>query len=32
MVQQVVSGASRKVPVKAIVVGLQGEILQEGWL
>lgn len=32
MVQQVVSGASRKVPVKAIVVGLQGEILQEGWV
>ena len=32
MAQQVVEQASRKVPIKAIVVGLQGEVLQEGWV
>ncbi|MBI4720539.1 MAG: 4Fe-4S binding protein [Chitinivibrionia bacterium] len=32
LAQRAVEGASRKVPVKAIVVGLHGDILQEGWV
>jgi ferredoxin len=32
LAQQAVAQSSRKVPVKAVVVGLQGEILQEGWV
>ncbi|PLW93814.1 MAG: 4Fe-4S ferredoxin [Marinilabiliales bacterium] len=32
MVQTAVQNASRKVPVKAVVVGIQGEILQEEWV
>jgi hypothetical protein len=32
MAKMAVSQASRKVPVKAIVVSLQGEILQEEWV
>lgn len=32
LAQQAVAQSTRKVPVKAIVVGLQGEILQESWL
>ena len=31
MAQDVIEGASRKVPLKYIVVGLQGEILMEEW-
>lgn len=31
MVQSAAENASRKVPVKAVVVGIQGEILQEEW-
>ena len=30
--QQAVAECARKVPIKAIVVGLQGEILQEMWV
>ncbi len=32
LVQKAAAEAARKVPVKAIVVGLQGEILSEDWL
>jgi hypothetical protein len=32
LAQEAVSRASRKVPVKCMVVGLQGEILQEQWV
>ncbi len=32
MAQMAVNNASRKVPVKAIVVGTQGEILREDWV
>ncbi len=32
LAQQAVQASSRKVPVKAIVVGLQGEILSEDWV
>jgi len=32
MVQAASQNASRKVPVKAVVVGIQGEILQEEWV
>jgi len=32
MVQTAVQNASRKVPVKAVVVGIQGEILKEEWV
>jgi len=32
LAQQAVQQSSRKVPIKAVVVGLQGEILQETWV
>ncbi|HOW28225.1 MAG TPA: 4Fe-4S binding protein [Elusimicrobiota bacterium] len=32
LVQEVVSKASRKVPVKCVVVGIQGEILRQEWV
>ncbi|MGC8804133.1 MAG: hypothetical protein ACP5PS_10270 [Bacteroidales bacterium] len=32
MVQLALQKATRKVPVKAIVVGIKGEILQEEWV
>jgi hypothetical protein len=32
LAQQAVAGASRKVPIKAVVVGLEGEILREDWV
>ena len=32
LVQEALAGAKRKVPVKAIVVSLQGDILSEEWL
>lgn len=32
MVQTAAQNANRKVPVKAVVVGIQGEILQEEWV
>ncbi len=32
LAQQAVESAERKIPVKAIVVGLQGEILKEEWM
>ncbi len=32
LAQQAVQASSRKVPIKAIVVGLQGEILSEDWV
>ena len=32
LAQTAVEQASRKVPIKAMVVGLQGDILQEGWV
>jgi hypothetical protein len=32
LAQQAVAQATRKVPIKAVVVGLQGEILQESWV
>jgi hypothetical protein len=32
LAQEAVSRASRKVPVKSVVVGLQGDILSEEWL
>ncbi len=32
LASEAVSGASRKVPVKAVVVSLQGEVLSEDWL
>jgi len=32
LAQQAVQQSSRKVPVKVVVVGLQGEILQEAWV
>ena len=32
MAQRAVQGATRKIPVKAVVVGIQGEILQEQWM
>jgi hypothetical protein len=32
LVQRATAEASRKVPVKAVVVGLQGEIISEDWL
>ncbi len=32
LAQQAVQSSNRKVPVKAIVVGLQGEILSEDWV
>ena len=32
LVQQAASEASRKVPIKSIVVGVKGEILQEEWV
>ncbi len=32
MVYRVAQQAERKVPVKMVVVGIEGEILQEGWL
>lgn len=32
MAQAAVQNATRKVPVKAVVVGIQGEILQEQWV
>jgi ferredoxin len=32
LAQRAVEEASRKVPVKALVVGLQGDILSEGWV
>ena len=32
MAQMAVQNASRKIPVKAVVVGVQGEILQEEWV
>ncbi len=32
LAQQAVQASNRKVPVKAIVVGLQGEILSEDWV
>ncbi len=32
MAQQALAQASRKVPLKAIVVGIQGDILQEDWV
>ena len=32
LAQQAVAKASRKVPIKAIVVGIQGEILREDWV
>lgn len=32
LAQQAVAGASRKVPIKAVVVGIQGEILREEWV
>jgi hypothetical protein len=28
---QALNGSSRKVPVKSVVVSLQGEVLQEEW-
>ena len=32
MARQAVSQASRKIPIKAIVVGIKGEILSEEWI
>jgi len=32
MAQRAVKSASRKIPIKAVVVGIQGEILQEKWV
>jgi NAD-dependent dihydropyrimidine dehydrogenase PreA subunit len=32
MVQQALQNSSRKVPVKAVVVGIEGEILKEEWV
>ena len=32
LAQQAVQASSRKVPIKAIVVGLQGEIISEDWV
>jgi len=32
IVQQAAADSSRKVPVKSLVVGVQGEILQEEWI
>ena len=32
LAQQAVRASSRKVPIKAIVVGLQGEIISEDWV
>lgn len=32
LARQAVDGAKRKVPIKAVVVGLQGEILSEEWI
>jgi len=32
MAQRAVQSASRKIPIKAVVVGIQGEILQEQWM
>ncbi len=32
LAQQAAEGASRKVPIKYVVVGVQGEILQEEWV
>jgi hypothetical protein len=32
MAQTAVQNATRKIPVKAVVVGIEGEILQEQWL
>ena len=32
LAQQAAEGATRKVPVKYVVVGVQGEILQEEWV
>ena len=31
LAQQAAEGATRKVPIKYVVVGVQGEILQEEW-
>ncbi len=31
MAMQALKGSSRKVPVKAVIVSLQGEVLQEDW-
>ena len=30
--QQAVAGASRKIPVKKIIIGISGEILSEEWI
>lgn len=32
MVQEVIKNGGRKIPVKYVIVGLQGEVLQEEWL
>jgi NAD-dependent dihydropyrimidine dehydrogenase PreA subunit len=32
LAQQAVANAKRKVPIKSVVVGLQGEVLQENWI
>jgi hypothetical protein len=32
LAQQALAGSRRKVPVKAVVVSLQGEILSEEWV
>jgi hypothetical protein len=32
LAQQAAQQAQRKVPVKAIVVGIKGDILSEGWV
>jgi len=32
LAQEAIAGAARKVPVKSVVVGLQGDILSEEWL
>jgi hypothetical protein len=32
MVQQAAAMAHRRVPIKAIVVGIRGEVLQDDWL
>jgi hypothetical protein len=32
LVQKAVSESKRKIPIKYMIVGIQGEILQEEWL
>jgi hypothetical protein len=32
MVQMAVQAASRKVPVKEVVISIRGEVLEEGWV